>query len=680
MKIVIVGGGTAGWLASLFLAEKNVRQDGYTPYDITVIESPKIGIIGAGEGSTGLMVETIQKKLKKLKGIDNISFLKSSNSTIKLGLLCKDWNGVGTEYFEPLQITKTNNGVIDLHLLSAIKYALPHDATPNGHLWEKNKVPFLKRIENSVGGYAYHFDAYKVGEYFKKVALQNGVKHIEGEVTNLDINPNTGELEGVDLEGTNETIVADFWIDASGFNKILINPMGGDWESYSEHLLCDRAMPYLHPYEENEQIRPQTLAWAMPNGWMWQIPTQERYGCGYVYSSKFVSDEQALKEMKEITGREINPLKIIKFEPGRAKRAWVKNVLAVGLAGSFLEPLEATSIHSTIVQMDMFCYFHLSTEKEVMMFDKSLEKYNKHFCQMLDEYRDLIQMHYMGKRNDTPFWKHMTENVKKAPLVDDMLEICKYRSPNSSDFPSYHGTAGWGVWAWILAGLGHITEKLAHQTLFDFGASYKDDEMFAKLYHQYADQTVDYMGHNEFLEEIKKYKTGPFDDVIVINNFFENPDIVRDIALDFEYESHKNHEGGWRGWRGRIDKQKYGELCAYIQKRISMMNPRLNDLDYRFNFHYCLESTKNECFPSFEETKLHKDPDAWAGVIYLNPVVNETGGTVLYSDDKTQKKYVEYLYNRLVFYPSDILHGPNDLFGSDITNSRLTLTIFANRK
>jgi len=504
MKIVIVGGGTAGWLAALFLAKKNIRSDSYVPYDITVVASSNIGIIGAGEGSTGILVDTLVKKLSGLKGINNIDFIKNTNSTIKLGLYSKDWNGVGTSYFSPLQITKTTNSVIDGNFLIAAKYGIPYDATLTGHLWEQDKVPFIKNTFSSGGGYSYHFDAYKVGEYFKEIALQNGVKYIDAEVSKLDINSNTGYLESVDLKDTNNTIVADFWIDASGFNKTLINEMGAGWVSYKKWLPTNTAMPYLHNFVDGEVIKPHTEAWAMPNGWQWQIPTQERYGCGYVYSSDFVDDDTALKELKQITNRDIKPIRTIKYEAGRCNNVWVKNVLAIGLASSFLEPLEATSIHSTIVQLDLFCSFYLSPEKEVTLMETMIKKYNSAFATMVDEFKDLIQIHYMTDREDTPFWKYCKYDLEKTDKVKEILDICKYRSPNTYDFSHYHGTAGWGVWSWVLHGLGYITPRLSHQTLFDKDLTNNDEEYYLSMYRAYKAQSNDYFSHNDFLEYIKK--------------------------------------------------------------------------------------------------------------------------------------------------------------------------------
>ena len=139
---------------------------------------------------------------------------------------------------------------------------------------------------------------------------------------------------------------ADFWIDCSGFGRVLTKEMGGGWHSYSDYLPVNSALPYLHSFENNEVPKFETLAWAMPNGWQWQIPTQTRYGCGYVYSDMFVNKEQAHSELEQITGRKIEPIRNIKFDVGRLENFWTKNVVAIGLSSGFLEPLQATSIHN----------------------------------------------------------------------------------------------------------------------------------------------------------------------------------------------------------------------------------------------------------------------------------------------------------------------------------------------
>jgi tryptophan halogenase len=678
MKIVIVGGGTAGWLASLFLANRNKRPDGFIPFDITVVESSKIPIIGAGEGSTGILLDVLNKKLKRLEGLSEKEFAEKTNATIKLGLDCRDWNGDGKSFFEPLQPTQTFPDSVDIDFLLASLYSDSYQASPTGPMWEHNKVPFYSISFNPTGGYSYHFDAHKVGQYFKEVALKNGVKYIDAEVGNFDVNPNTGNLESVELLELNEVMTADLWFDCTGFSRKLITSVGGGWVDYSKWLPVNKAMTYFWPYAEDEQIKPQTLAWALPNGWMWQIPTQERYGCGYVYCDKFVSDEQAQKELEEITGRKITPNRVIEFSAGRVENAWSANVVAVGLSSNFLEPLEATSIHSTIVQLDLFCNFYIDAEIEKTLYPTARRKYNKIVADMVDSYKELIQHHYMTKREDSEFWRYYKNEVPKLEAVTDIIDICKYRSPNYKDFNNVFGSGGWGVSSYILTGLGHLTKRICADTLWNNGLNIGSDEAWAKLNHYYTKDMKKYWSHNEFLNEIKrKANNNPYEGVVTIDNFFENIDSIRNLSLKADYIQHQDVTGaGWKGFRAYITKEKYPELFDYVENKLYEINPTFKGKTIILHFHYCLEKTKSECYPSFEEIKLHKDPTNWAGVVYLTPNPKAESGTSLYSDDKSIVNHVENIYNRLVVYPSDILHGPQDMFGKTIKDGRMTLTIF----
>ena len=679
MKIVIVGGGTAGWLASLFLANRNRRFDGVIPYDITVIESSKIPIIGAGEGSTGILLELLNKKLRRLEGLSEKDFVEKTNATVKLGINCKDWNGDGKSFFEPLQPTQTFPDSVDIDFLLASTYAESYLASPTGPMWDHNKVPFYSSNFNPTGGYSYHFDAHKVGQYFKEVALKNGVKYIDAEVGNFDVNPNTGNLESVELLDSNEVMTADLWFDCTGFSRKLINSVGAGWIDYSKWLPVNKALTYFWPYETDEEVRPQTLAWAMPNGWMWQIPTQERYGCGYVYCDKFITDEQAHKELEEITGRKITPNRIIEFSAGRLENFWKNNVVSVGLSSHFLEPLEATSIHATIVQLDLFTNYYIDPENEKTFYETARKKYNKIVGNMIDSYAELIQHHYMTKREDSEFWKYYKNEVPKLEAVADIIEICKYRSPNYKDFDNHFGSGGWGVISYILTGLGHLTKRICADTLWNNGLNTGSDEAWARLSHFYQKDMKKYWSHNEFLDQIKrKTSNNPFEGLIVKDNFFENPNEIRELALNHKYIAHQDFPGivGWKGFRGDVTTHTHPELVEYMQKKIAELNPKLADKKIALHFHYCLEKTKAECIPSFEEIKLHKDFSNWAGIVYLTPNADPNAGTMLCSDDQSQTNLVENIYNRFVLYPSDILHGTNDLFGTDINDGRMTLTIF----
>ena len=505
MKIVIAGGGTAGWLSALFLAKQNLHRD-IPAYDVTLIESDDIPIIGAGEGSTGVLQKVLLSTLTELEGFNEQEFFQNCNTTFKLGIDCIDWNGVGDRFFESLSGTQTSNWPLDRDFTICSKYGKAADSTANKYLWEKNLTPFLKNqnTDNVEPGYAYHFDAHKVGEWFKKIALENGIKLQKGTITDTKLNSKNGELQKVILKDGTE-IESDFWIDCTGFNRVLSKSVGSEWVSYSEYLPINSALVYSHKYEEGEEISPATTAWAMPNGWMWQIPTQERLGCGYCYSDKFVSEEQALKELQEVTGRKITPLRTIKFDSGRLKEVWKKNVLSIGLSSSFLEPLEATSIHSSIIQLVHLTQHHLSPYKEDMMRKSNIEANNKHFNIMLDEFRALIQIHYITKRDDTPFWKYVNNDLKKDPLVEKILDICKYRVPNSNDFPHYNGAASWGVFNWILAGNDLISKDVLDKSLNIHNFEKESEQIYKHMVKHFAFDVKQHFPNTEFIQWVKDF-------------------------------------------------------------------------------------------------------------------------------------------------------------------------------
>jgi tryptophan halogenase len=510
MKIVIVGGGTAGWMAGCMAANLNklLKNDGTSKqYDVTVIESSNIPIIGAGEGSTGLLMEYITKKFKNL-GVNEIDFLYETDSTLKLGIRFKDWDGVGTEYLSPIQPTFSSSYNVDIDLLSFIMHGHYADSSPAGYLMHNGLSSFYTTKNKTVGTHSYHFDAHKVGKYLKKIALQNGIKHIDAEITDVNINTITGECDSVKLKETNELVTADLWIDCSGFSRLLANKVGAGWISYKDNLPVNSALPYLHKYEKNEDIKLETLAWAQPNGWMWQIPTQERYGCGYVFCDYFTNADGALRELEKTTGRKIQPIRELKFDVGRLKEFWSKNVISIGLSSGFLEPLQATSIHSSIVQCELLFNHCLYSEKQKTMNITSINRYNEFVGHMFDDFRDLLQIHYMSKRNDSDFWKFVKNELVKTEKTKYMMEVSKYRCPSMFDFDIYHGAAGWGVWCWTMVGLGYVDKNIAEQTLAN-SAMLKDSmNMFKTITTSNINKKYALLNSNDFMKALwdKKIK------------------------------------------------------------------------------------------------------------------------------------------------------------------------------
>ncbi len=502
MKVVIIGGGTAGWLTAAhfeLLNTSNFNSYGNLNFDVTVVESPDIPIIGAGEGATGILFDVINGPLSAI-GTNDIDFLYQTESTIKLGIRFKDWNGKGTEFLSPLQPSKTATGNVDIDLLAHKVHSKPHMASLTGRLMENSLSTFLKQEKQSIGLSSYHFDAHKVGDYFKNICLNRSTKYRKGEVVKLNKNSETGFLESVILKD-GAKLEADFWIDCSGFGRVLTKEMGGGWHSYSDYLPVNSALPYLHSFENNEVPKFETLAWAMPNGWQWQIPTQTRYGCGYVYSDMFVNKEQAHSELEQITGRKIEPIRNIKFDVGRLENFWTKNVVAIGLSSGFLEPLQATSIHTTIVQIQML--LNVLDVKSNMEYKYNSIFYNDYFRTFFDDNRDLLQLHYMGKRNDSDFWKFVRNELKKTDKVDYVTNISKFRSPSFLEFGQYHGASSWAVWCWTVFGLDLVSRETAYNHLKKYSLQYQANKMFHDTNELLEPEVAKMMTNYELFEHLK---------------------------------------------------------------------------------------------------------------------------------------------------------------------------------
>jgi tryptophan halogenase len=459
MKIVIVGGGSAGWLTAAYLANQNqiYKKNNLEQIDITVIDSSEIPIIGAGEGVTALMRHFVMSKFNEL-GKSEMDFIMGAGALPKYGIRFKDWNGVGTEFLSPLHGSTTALSEYDSDFLSAVIAGDYYDSSISGYMMARGLTDFHATEARHMAMHAYHFNANMVGQYFKKLCIEHGVKHIDAKLHDIELDPLTGYCQKVKLVN-HDDVEADFWIDCTGNAKFLISRMGAKWVSYANELPVNSALPYIHQYDDPCEAKLETLSWSMPNGWMWQAPVQERYGCGYVYSDKFVNDNQALAELERTTGRNIQPIRKFNFEVGRLDRSWIKNVAAFGLASSFLEPLQATSIHSTLVQVDTLFTKYFSKDINTFLLDQNIKKYNASINLLLEQYKDLVRIHYYNKREDSEFWRFCKYELPMSDNVKEIIEICKHRCPSSFDFGDNHGTSGWGVWCWTLYGLGTLPKS-----------------------------------------------------------------------------------------------------------------------------------------------------------------------------------------------------------------------------
>ena len=476
MNIVILGGGTAGWLAAFMISK---TQPDHT---ITVIESSTLGIIGAGEGSTGSLTNIVRNQDWDF-GLDEEEFLKKTKSTVKLGILHKDWKLVGHEYVAPIDgpaSVYSNRFGTSASLCHLLANDGPfHIGSFNGYNIEHNSSSFYfneGKLDN-LGNHAYHFDGHLVGAFFKEKSPS--VKHIDAVVSKVNVNE-LGEAVSLTLEGGIE-VFGDFFIDASGFSRVLSKALGIKWISYKQHLPVDTAIPFLIPFKNNEKIRPVTTAWAQKNGWMWKIPTQERYGCGYVFSSQYADVDSAKKEIELSLGHEISPIKIINFEPGRLETMWSKNCLFIGLSSAFLEPLEATSIHSTITQLFSFIFNYLRDTKEETCNQGAINTYNIISANMYDGFRDFLSIHYASNRSDSEFWRDISKEDRRTEKAKNILDISTYRVLNDGDFFKSTGFEGSVLHNWVLAGLGKITKDTAIKELEFYRQTEYGQEFHAKF-------------------------------------------------------------------------------------------------------------------------------------------------------------------------------------------------------
>jgi tryptophan halogenase len=398
-EVLIVGGGTAGWMAAAALSHalrKSVR--------ITLVESDEIGIVGVGEATIPPICT-----FNEVLGIDEDDFVRKTQGTFKLGIEFVDWTRPGHRYIHPFGRFGADMEAIKFHQFwlklredgetsDIADYNLCAVAAKLGRFAKPAKDP---RSVLSTLAYAYHFDASLYAGYLRGYAEQRGVTRHEGKVLQVHQRATDGFIEGVTLE-SGARLDADLFIDCTGFRGLLIEQtLKAGYEDYSHWLPCDRAL--AAPCESREDPTPYTRSTARPAGWQWRIPLQHRIGNGYVYSSRHVSDDEAHATlMANLEGRPLAEPRPLRFTAGRRRSVWLKNVVALGLASGFMEPLESTSIH--LIQAGITKLLAMFPDRG---FDPALsEAYNRLTKMQVEQIRDFIVLHYKaGERDDTAFWR-----------------------------------------------------------------------------------------------------------------------------------------------------------------------------------------------------------------------------------------------------------------------------------
>lgn len=405
-KVLIVGGGTAGLVSALILKKRSNIQ-------VDIVHSKNIGIIGVGEGSTEHWREFMQ-----FIGIDPYTLIKECDATYKAGIMFKNWSD--RDYFHSV-VSPFDSKFSQYSFVYAKQIAENSSYINHRTSWDsKINSWYISRPESPPVN-QYHFNTHKLNEFLTKIAVSMGIGIIEDDINEviLDDDGSIKQLVG------NNTYTYDFYIDSTGFKRILMNKLGARWQSYSKYLKMKSAITFQTPEEENYNF--WTLAQAMDYGWMFKIPVQGRNGNGYIFDSNYINAEDAKLEVEKLLGHRIEIGKQFNFDPGALEEVWIKNCCAIGLSASFVEPLEASSIGTSIQQS--FLLMHKLTNYD----DTSIEDYNKSVNSIMENIRDFIVLHYITGKSNTEFWK----DINAIDLPDSLkskLDRWQHRLPIAEDF------------------------------------------------------------------------------------------------------------------------------------------------------------------------------------------------------------------------------------------------------
>lgn len=479
MKVLVVGGGTSGLISAIILRK-------HLDISIDLVHSKNIGIIGVGEGSTEHFYEFM-----KFVGIKDSQIIKECGATYKSGIMFKDWSeldylhNVGAPFNSKFaQYNYVYGSLIGdanfnlnskFHWINAI----------NRDFLNSDQAPFNQ----------YHFDTFKLNSFLTTFAKNMGINIIEDEIKNVSLKEN-GEIESVFGEKFNYKY--DFYIDCTGFKRLLIGKTDAKWVSYKKYLKMNSAVVF--PTEEQEEFNLWTESLAMNFGWKFTIPVQGRTGNGYVFDNNYIDVNEAKKEIENIYKKEIDFGKEFTFDPGALDKPWVKNCVAIGLSGSFFEPLEATSIGTTIQQSFLLMHRLVNYNEE------TINSYNKACNDIFENIRDFLFLHYITKKNTSIFWRDVQKldfpetlavNLKKwknkLPIKEDFNSLSSYVLFNDANFIV------------VMSGLNlfNRTKIREEYETHNKNVFYLTSAVMQEL--EYFETNKVYIGHKNYINLIKNY-------------------------------------------------------------------------------------------------------------------------------------------------------------------------------
>ena len=431
--VLVVGGGSAGWIAAAYL-DAALNRDGQQRAAISLVESPDVPRIGVGEAT----IPNINHVLAVV-GMDQHEFMRRVDGTFKQSIKYVDWlYGQGESYHHPFN-----------------RYR-PQPIDRSGEFWlmSDRSIPFCETVSAQpviceLGlspqmfgpwdfgrplSYAYHMNAMKFADYLCELSTARGVKHYLDHVVDVDMAEN-GDIAAVRTRG-GLRLAADLFIDCTGFQGMLIEKkLGVGWVDCSQWLLCDRAATMHVPYDVHwpGHVRPYTTATALSAGWVWEIPLQDKRSLGYVHSSAFASEEDAERELRAFEGRHADtlPSRIVRFKVGHRAKVWARNCIATGLAGNFIEPLESTGLYlSDLAAVLLAEHFPRGGDMAPLAY-----RFNRIMANRFYEILDFINMHYcLTRRTDTAFWREVQRPERINGRLRAKLDFWRVKPPSAGDF------------------------------------------------------------------------------------------------------------------------------------------------------------------------------------------------------------------------------------------------------
>lgn len=480
-KVVIAGGGTAGWLTATALS----KQLGPL-LDITLVESDAIGTIGVGEST----IPTV-RAFHKLLGIDEPAFMRAIGACFKLGISFENWGRLGDRYIHSFGQLGKNTWMGEFHhiWLQARAQGLAGDLGDYCYELKAAEAGKFATSEKSSINYAYHLDAFHYARYLRQLSEAMGVERVEGRIGRVQQHPETGFIQALHLE-SGRVVEGDLFIDCTGFRGVLIEQtLHAGWEDWTHWLPNDSALAVQT--RSTGPAQPYTSAIAHEAGWLWRIPLQHRVGNGLVYCSRFMSDDEARSKLPDRLDGEmlIEPF-LIKFRAGRRRKVWDRNCLALGLAGGFVEPLESTSIHLIMTGvtrlMQLFPFGGIN--------DSLVNHYNNLARVELERIRDFVVLHYkLTERTDSPFWRHCA-----AMDIPDSLahRIALFRD-NAQAYQTSDEV--FRVDSWVQVMLGQRIEPRGHHHLARLMGSQQLHGALAGLRSSIARAVEKLPAHQEFI-------------------------------------------------------------------------------------------------------------------------------------------------------------------------------------